>query len=442
MVLVSRPQASQPAGIPAAVVPLPGWVMPVDDEDHVLAIACREVVARLGLAAPVLEIHFSEDAMDQTPVLLVLDRSPRDVAAPSGLAWVPIGALGRDAVPVDLAGRAMTWVRELTGEAEVPTSRQSWARPGSNARVATWLDTKLAELGRPRVGPLQQISSWGISMVLRTETASGLIWVKCAMSPFEAEVGVARLLAERFPEAVPRLVAVNESEGWLVMEDLGSTFVDVADEVMRRAASDLLVRIQRDLAGDREALFGTGASKSPLDRLANDLEDAFFGEPQVVAWALSSARHRELVEIVRADVAEIAELGVADSIVHGDFTPWNVAVADGRPVIIDWADASVGFPLIDLATWLNGVTEEATRQRIWLDWVAAWAEVVPAERLASCYRQVLTIGDADHLVDNVRGLRAMEPAGRPVMVHTATDFEEELDRAARLRKQPSDTSRN
>lgn len=105
-------------------------------------------------------------------------------------------------------------------------------------------------------------------------------------------------------------------------------------------------------------------------------------------------------------VAELAELGAAlepvlgarDGLVpvHGDFAPWNCAVAsDGRLALWDWEEARLGLPLEDVFHWATermlllgrGHAEELIRAALATDsvlaGVAARLDVDVAGRLAA-----------------------------------------------------------
>ena len=45
----------------------------------------------------------------------------------------------------------------------------------------------------------------------------------------------------------------------------------------------------------------------------------------------------------------VRELPQGNSLLHGDLHPNNVILSDSGPVIIDWFDASVGHPVVDIA---------------------------------------------------------------------------------------------
>ena len=67
----------------------------------------------------------------------------------------------------------------------------------------------------------------------------------------------------------------------------------------------------------------------------------------------SSAECERLVSSIPARTAEIADCGLPDTLVHGDFHRGNVRGSDGRLVLLDWGDCGVGHPLLDQTAFLD-----------------------------------------------------------------------------------------
>ena len=65
---------------------------------------------------------------------------------------------------------------------------------------------------------------------------------------------------------------------------------------------------------------------------------------------------------------------------HGDLHLGNVAHHDGRLVVFDWSDASVGHPFVDLAT-LVGSSPPDERDELVSAYFASWREALPGADL-------------------------------------------------------------
>jgi hypothetical protein len=74
--------------------------------------------------------------------------------------------------------------------------------------------------------------------------------------------------------------------------------------------------------------------------------------------------------------ARLDECGLPDIVVHGDFHPGNWRSDGGPPVILDWADAHFGNPVLDglRARDFLPAAKRPVAARAWID---AWASRVP-----------------------------------------------------------------
>jgi hypothetical protein len=104
-----------------------------------------------------------------------------------------------------------------------------------------------------------------------------------------------------------------------------------------------------------------------------------------------------------------------------------VALSDGRTVILDWSDAAIGSPLVDLATWTawaraGGELEAATEA--WLD---AWSADVDVAALRERLDDVLVVGAAYQVISYDGICRALEPATRYTMAGGGANFLKRLE---------------
>jgi aminoglycoside phosphotransferase (APT) family kinase protein len=156
-----------------------------------------------------------------------------------------------------------------------------------------------------------------------------------------------RYVAKFLPSAVPALRYCSATDNYFVMEHLDGSYANwkqllLAGETKLEYATragTVLGQIHRHSAGDAEArrLFDTGANFYQL-RL----------EPYLLA---TGAKHPALRGHFEAEAARLA--GVAECLVHGDFSPKNLLVRPDRLVVLDCEVAWYGDPAFDLAFLLN-----------------------------------------------------------------------------------------
>lgn len=156
-----------------------------------------------------------------------------------------------------------------------------------------------------------------------------------------------RYVANFLPEAVPALQHCSAPNNYFTMEHLDGSFANWKQLLLAgqasgehaRRAGNLLAQIHRHSAGDAKArqLFDTTQNFFQL-RL----------EPYLLA---TGAKHPALRPQFEAEVARLA--ATRECLVHGDFSPKNILVNDGRMVILDCEVAWYGDPAFDAAFLLN-----------------------------------------------------------------------------------------
>jgi hypothetical protein len=392
-------------------------------EDDATVAASGWIRASLGLPAAITEVHpKSKGVPDGEPIPVLVMTEP----VPTG--WQPSAGLGFGIVPADLAAipeairsRAAELLAELRTGAAPPALRPRWARPGWWDRATGWLEGELAAIGRPLVGEPEPFYMWGISAVIRASTTNGRVFLKAVFPPFQHEPAATRLLADSFPGAIPRVLAIEPDEGWLVLEDIGDAWIDGGadeDRPMRLAAgARAIVELQRSATGLIDPMREIGCPHRPLAALPDALEAALAGEAiGFVNAAPELDRRSRAVDGTKAAVGRLLDLGFPETIIHGDFHAGNAAILAGRVVIIDWSDAAIGSPIVDLATWLLFSMDKPTERRAATDaWVQAWAGPTAPADVHDRIGDILLAGSAYQVVSYDGIVRALEPATRYTM---------------------------
>jgi hypothetical protein len=390
------------------------------------------------LGAPVLETHPKwKDVAEGEPIptLVLTEPARAEWTPPADLAFAPVPTTSGD-LPWPIRPRADELLAELRGNTPPPELRPRWMRRGWFERASAWMRAATTDAGRPLTGDPQPFFLRGISALLRAPTAGPDLFLKAVFPPFHAEPVLTRLLAERFPEAIPTVVAIEADEGWLIVEDIGSAWVGDVPEAERPAAlghgAQALVAIQRAFAPDAVAirtLLDAGAPHRPLADLVASVTAAIgpdgFG---VGDGGIEPDRARRVADAVAAAAARVEAVGLPESVVHGDFHSGNAALVGDRIVIIDWSDAAISNPAIDLVTWIAWSADRRTEVDATTDaWVDAWSGAVDGDALRAVIDDVLIVGAAYQIVsyDGIR--RNLEPATRYTMTGGGDHFLKTLE---------------
>jgi hypothetical protein len=413
---------------------LPRAAVDGDPDEATVVAASAFLRDQWAFGRPILETHPRADGLpdgDPIPTLVTTEPSAAEWRPPAGLAFGPIpDALG-DLPPV-LVPRAIELLAELRTDAPPPELRPRWARRGWHDRAAAWMADATAQAGWPLLEPPEPFYLRGISALLRGRTARGDIFLKAVFPPFHFEPAVTRLLAERFPAAVPRVVATEDDEGWLLMTDVAAPLIGEMPAAERLAGlaigAGALVRLQRDLGEDIDAFVAAGAPRRPVAGLAEAFHKAIGPDGIAIDGAITDERRGRAVDGVCAAVERCAGLGFPTTLVHGDFHPGNVTLVGDDAVIIDWSDAAVGSPIIDLITWLAWSRDNPTEQAAAIDgWIAAWAGPTDPIAIRERVDDLLLIGGAYQVVSYGGILAALEPATRYTMADAALHYLERME---------------
>ena len=120
---------------------------------------------------------------------------------------------------------------------------------------------------------------------------------------------------------------------------------------------DMLVRLQRDWVPRVDELFALGLPDWRAPALGRAIADVF----ERTRGELTTPQARAIERFIAgldARFAALAECGLPDSFVHGDYHSGNVRGDAQRLTILDWGDAGVGHPLLDYPAFMGRVSTE------------------------------------------------------------------------------------
>lgn len=305
-----------------------------------------------------------------------------------------------DAERAEPHGGAVTYLAEVSGPVDglepwagalyEDPLRASWARPGGPAADLAWADEALARRDLVRAGPARQMLAWNLSSVWRVPLGDGGAWLK-VVPPFFAFEGA--LLERLAGQAVPRVLATEGPR--VLMEEVPGEDLHEPDLDTKVAMVRLLVGLQAVVAGDLEPLRALGLpawdadalGRAGYDVLSRDGGGLEPGERLAVDALLAGLPER---------LATVAECGVPDSLVHGDFHPGNLRRDGDRLTLLDWGDAGVGCPLLDVPAFLGRVAERDA-PAVLRTWAEAWQAAAPgsdARRAVALLRPVAELRQA------------------------------------------------
>jgi hypothetical protein len=343
------------------------------------------------LAQAIVPLHLTWlPAEDWRSGKIVVEIEPL-AAAPAGFRWIdPIEVL--DTIEPEEA-RAVVRRRLDRLDGGAAPHEPPWARVGWFARTATWMVERMAEAGLATTEGPRLAYEGPLAAVLRARSDGEAIFLKCAAPVFGHEASITHALARRTPDLLPTVIASEPAENWLLMRDYGGRLLDRGPEAAWVEAVPRLVELQRSWIGATDDIAAAGGQTRPIDDLAAAVP-AMLDRDDLGGRLAPDVREAWIAAIPRLvdACAALIELGVPDTLVHGDLHPGNIVVSTNGPVVVDWSDAAVGNPFVDLATFLVRTKDRELRRRLFDAYVAGWDGLVPHARLEAAGQLAMTVG--------------------------------------------------
>ena len=268
-----------------------------------------------------------------------------------------------------------------------------WTDPEWLADTHDWVIESLDRLDLILMGPIEQprVRPW--ATVLRAPSSEGTVWCKGMVAPVAHEPVAISILARAAPDRMPRLLAADGRRRLMLTADGGARLRDL--EAPRRNPKRWMemlrayARLQRAAEGAADELVEAGVPDRRLALLTGQVAD--------LVEELRPAAADELVPRLAAACAELAALGIPETIDHGDLHDAQVFADPGGDRFFDWGDASVAHPFLSLTVALRvmastvGVADESRTVDTAIDaYLERWSSLAPLADL----RRGATLGRA------------------------------------------------
>jgi hypothetical protein len=274
--------------------------------------------------------------------------------------------------------------------------RAPWATPGGVRELLGWAAGHLASAGTPVTGPAEQHRTWNLAALFRLPTADGPVWLK-ATPHFAADESVAlAAIAGHDQTLVPHVIA-GERGRVLLTHVPGSHNGDAPDDVIA-AVVGRFATVQAALAAAPPA--GLPDRRDPAEKIRALLDD---GVPELTPDERAAAR------TLTGRWRELADCGLPDTLVHGDFHPVNWH--GDPPVVIDLADAHLGNPVLDGLRAVDFLPAKA-RPAAARAWIRVWADMVPGSDPARALAVAEPLAHLAYAVRYQEFLDGIEPSER------------------------------
>jgi hypothetical protein len=162
------------------------------------------------------------------------------------------------------------------------------------------------------------------------------------------------------PNILPEILAIEVDRGWMLLSEGGKTLREELKQNPDLSQWEIVLPIygdlQFELAGLVKELFGLGVPDRRLEgfpaRFMNILEDVDSLRIDQEG-GISAAEYDQLLKLkdyVLDLCTSLMDIGIPDSLDHGDFHDGNIFHQDSSYVFFDWGDSSITHPFFSLRT--------------------------------------------------------------------------------------------
>ena len=193
-----------------------------------------------------------------------------------------------------------------------------------------------------RTGEVELVRARAWSAIVRVPTSDGIAWFKENPPADAFEPALTELLVERKPDALPELIAWEERR--MLTKHVGPRLRDVLDADEPAPSWEEILQLYAELQLEfMEVADAALTVDTPDDRpeLLPERYEALGGD------------HGDAVRPAAERLAGSLPLTVA----HMEAHDGNIFVRDGRPVLIDWAEAVVTHPFLGPLQAVRDATE-------------------------------------------------------------------------------------
>jgi hypothetical protein len=216
-----------------------------------------------------------------------------------------------------------------------------------------WIADELRP-GGERVLSATEVRRSPTGYVLAVQTDRRRVYFKACGDLFAHEPRLCAALAARFPGSVPDVIALDDAQHWILLDDAGPTLRATIRESGQRGLSESMVRafaaLQRETAAIVPDLLALGVPDRRLETLPALFEDLIADAPALMighpdGMTDSDAdRLRACGPALRDLCARTAAFGLPVTLQHDDFHSANTSLHGDRFAFYDWGESFVAHP--------------------------------------------------------------------------------------------------
>lgn len=382
-------------------------------------------------------IDFLEEEPGREPIAIAeLRNASKSSHLPREVSWVSLGEPSEG----DIEGGGRRTVERLLSDGT--TGRGVFSRFGWVEEAEEWIGAKAAIDRAQFCDDVGQFNAAADSALVRFGMRSGPpIWFKAAGDPSSSEYRVTAALARLFPDFLPSVIATREDWKAWAMEDAGQPLSSLHLPGAFGKAVSRLAAIQKASMDLITSLLAAGCDdrrlpvlRASIPLMMDLIRDAMARQDAGVIQPLTSIRIRALEAILTEACLGLEDLGIPDTLLHGDLSFENILVSPRGCVFTDWACVAVGNPFVTFEQ-LRAQIEQDKNAHAWLPvlteiYLGSWLEMLSRSRIERALNLIPPIAEMTYLFDQWQRF-GREHCSDPKFQSSIRAIARQIDRAAR-----------
>lgn len=340
------------------------WIMAKENADN-LSLPIFDISGWVAYAVSAINAHVKQTYGLSTTVLrhvhessfhVVLLETHQGIDFPQeSVNWFPIGEVAKRCGDQDLKD-----VLEVLRVGSPMNPQIPWEQVGWFKDASEWIGEVVQTLGRHQTGPIEQYkAAWGWSTILRVPTSESLMYFKAGYSTPPSEGDVIELLAHKFPNRVPQVLAYERSQNWILTDDFGEVLSSQLHLEHLTNAVQIHAEIQISESSDLSTWQQIGTPFINTETLRTHAATLLVEAESLSQYCLNELSRCS--DILDQAFDSMDQSTIPNSIVNQDFRPGNVALTPSSELVFfDWGNVVVAHPFFGFLMFYRYCTNNST----------------------------------------------------------------------------------
>ncbi|MFP3720658.1 phosphotransferase [Niallia circulans] len=244
-----------------------------------------------------------------------------------------------------------------------------WSQENYYGRIIDWIVEELDKVNLRVQGNIKHIKETDLTLLLRVLTNEDNYYFKAVGSVLKFEAALSKELYRKCPERTGDILAINETEGWLLMKDFkGEPLRIQKDKKLWQKAIGDYAELQISQIGNVDKFLQIGVPDRRMPILKEEINQYL---EEMCLTGLSKEETNQILSLlpILLEMCDEMASNIPASIEHGDLHTNNIRIVENKFVFFDWGDASISHPFFSTRVFWHALDNLISSETEWLGMV-------------------------------------------------------------------------